>query len=1461
MKLSGPAQVSIPFYPFSKDVRKNGKTIEIEFTTYDVFNLESTLARCTDEGKGFEIKSNNSFLGSEQTNVTTRFADGINMRISFVIESDTANRLIKTYINGILSGLKQYSSTDNFQQNAPSAILLNPDSEEVDISCIRVYDRALSSTEIVNNYIFDIADNEEKIAKFKENAVYDAYNEISYAKLKTRMPIVTVTGEMPTSKGNKKTVSVQFENVNDEAYNFQFDNCTIDVQGTSSQYYPRKNWKIKLPEKIQVWDNAIAEDTYTMKADFMESSHTNNVGTAKLANTLYNENFPTKVPGSNVRDAIYGFPCAMFLKDTESSQPIFHGTYMFNNDKGNSDTLGLTTDKSESWEFKNNTSDLCLFKTDDFTASDVADNLEARYPDKYTNYTALNRVFSWVVSCKDNPEKFKREFTNYFNLEYCLVYQVLMEMAMLVDSRAKNMFLDTTDGLIWYPRFYDMDTAWGLNNEGELKWSYDVEIHDQYGSAYVWDERGESVFWNLFEQAYADEIVDKYHELRESKLTYENIMKFYIEDISSKFSASEYNEDAQFKYVGPLTDENNSTYLYAAQGNRQDFFRWLVENRLHYLDSKYEYGDFNSDYATMRLYTKEGSLTLSTYITEYVAVKYGSTIIKDKVIANTPKKIPAPIGLEFNDTETIIYGASQITDFGDLSDKYPGTVDISKCSKLQRLKIGSESKINTNLISISLGNNPLLREIDVTNCPNLTGDLDLSDCFDLRVVKAKGTNLSSITICDGGNIEELYLPNSITTLRLVNIQSLKTIECDDFSNLKTVIMSNCNYDIQKLLSRCPSLSRINIHFEESQNVTLDMAQILHYHKYLLGVDDLGYNTPKPVITGKVHITIQDYMTDAEIEEGKNIIDSEYTNLEKTYEVIQSTFSFLRLCEQPGTTRTSGYVVSETCPALFAYSSKIPVTQSYNTYSETSTGVNTVGYFIAANPNNKPKGNIFLPETYHGYPIISLNSSAFSGCTEITSVTIPETYELFNGKLLGEKYNQTVYSSSYSGIDNSFAERHTGKSSVYVTKDSYETFMNCSNLESVSWKLNEDNYIGFHSRIFYGCKKLKYISDLHKVKLFSYNWAAGYTLNNSDVYEKRTFDMSGAEHLFLNVNNTTSSYTTYNYYRFSENNFIFDFSKLKTLYGGYHAISEYDGDLDLSNVTDYKFWNLSNYTPDNFFYWLAGYSKSFSSCNLHNVKLSAVIKKPPFNYCTLYNHEFDTDYLEILTSGTTDNYNNTYKIENTSMDDPYIFKNVKVIGNTMFTNSSGTLNETTMTNCISFPSLKEITLDSIYESSRYYICYGLSNIITNDNIIKLKCCGLINYGLTNTSSDDGYSRACAFFNQINQCDMFSRGFDCSESLYGFSLANGSMRNIEDFGGFINIGQSYDSSNGAEYDRYSLRLSYLSHLSRESLINILEGLYDLSSAGIPAQKIVLGTTALNKLTDEDILIATNKGWNVS
>ena len=48
-----------------------------------------------------------------------------------------------------------------------------------------------------------------------------------------------------------------------------------------------------------------------------------------------------------------------------------------------------------------------------------------------------------------------------------------------MDSRAKNMFFDTIDGNIWYPRMYDMDTCYGLNNEGVLNFGYGLEQHDK----------------------------------------------------------------------------------------------------------------------------------------------------------------------------------------------------------------------------------------------------------------------------------------------------------------------------------------------------------------------------------------------------------------------------------------------------------------------------------------------------------------------------------------------------------------------------------------------------------------------------------------------------------------------------------------------------------------------------------------------------------------------------------------------------------------------------------------------------------------------------------------------------------------------------------------------------------------------------------------------------------------------
>ena len=428
LKLTGEATGYIPYNIFSTDPKSAGRTVEIEFATHNIKNYESILLSCFTESKGIQITPTEAFLMSEQEVVKVRFKEDEKVRVSFVIESTNDNRLIRTYVNGILSGIAQYDSSDNFQQGTPVGITLNEGKEEIDIYTIRVYDIALSSRQVLNNYICDLTDISEKIAKYQANNVYDLYGSISMAKIKSMIPILTITGELPPVKGEKKTVSTTYTDPFNPAMDFTKNDCIIDIQGTSSQYYPKKNYKIKFPEAFSFYDGAIPEREYTFKADYMESSHSHNTGNAILVNDLYSEFFPTQTAENGVRNTIYGFPCAIYYRANEAADYEYFGAYNFNNDKGNAATLGLVGEKAQSWEFKNNTSAHCLLRSDDFSEeAKPSDNFEARYPDKYTDYTDLQRVVSWIVSTDGDLEKFKSEFNQHFNLHYCLIYYVMMD--------------------------------------------------------------------------------------------------------------------------------------------------------------------------------------------------------------------------------------------------------------------------------------------------------------------------------------------------------------------------------------------------------------------------------------------------------------------------------------------------------------------------------------------------------------------------------------------------------------------------------------------------------------------------------------------------------------------------------------------------------------------------------------------------------------------------------------------------------------------------------------------------------------------------------------------------------------------------------------------------------------------------------------------------------------------------
>ena len=86
------------------------------------------------------------------------------------------------------------------------------------------------------------------------------------------------------------------------------------------------------------------------------------------------------------------------------------------------------------------------------------------------------------------------------------------------------------------------------------------------------------------------------------------------------------------------------------------------------------------------------------------------------------------------------------------------------------------------------------------------------------------------------------------------------------------------------------------------------------------------------------------------------------------------------------------------------------------------------------------------------------------------------------------------------------------------------------------------------------------------------------------------------------------------------------------------------------------------------------------------------------------------------------------------------------------------------------------------------------------------------------------------------------------------------NVINIGGFENLGKAYLTNKSANYLNYGLVLTNCSP-THDSLMNIINNLYDIKTKGCQEQRLQLGPTNLAKLTDEEKQIAIDKGWNLS
>jgi len=169
-----------------------------------------------------------------------------------------------------------------------------------------------------------------------------------------------------------------------------------------------------------------------------------------------------------------------------------------------------------------------------------------------------------------------------------------------------------------------------------------------------------------------------------------------------------------------------------------------------------------------------------------------------------------------------------------------------------------------------------------------------------------------------------------------------------------------------------------------------------------------------------------------------------------------------------------------------------------------------------------------------------------------------------------------------------------------------------------------------------------------------------------------------------------------------------------------------------------------------------------------------------------------------------------------------------------------------------------------------------------------CTSLTTIPQLNTSNVNNFSWAfynCTSLTTIPQLDMSgavdiqysfynATGFvsipelNCGIVMYttGVLRADSQPSALTTLGGFKDLGKGYTSDYSEHSDEHSLDLtlgfSYndSTNLTHDSLMNVINDLYDIKTAGYANQYVKLTQGDYAKLTTDEIAIATNKGWDI-
>lgn len=375
---SVPSYDDLEYSGLTRDYNLSSAAIKYIIDSVQDDKASSTPAICFGAQDGYFTNGVNA--------VTIDFVEDKILNITIVYDNGDGssttgeNRLMKIYLNGMLTSVARSTVTGDWTINN-EYLTINSSNCDIDLYKFRTYNRALGLEEVLKNVAYDNIDTTawDLAGLYSANHDVGEDYQFSYNKMleynknhpkATIMPYIVFTtdetdtvskGNLPWRKDTPIKVDMEFVNTGlDAAYaigdlsfeagaagqniedyyihhcpSWTAQNVNLSVQGTSSEFYPRRNYKAKTKIKVAELDaegkeqydkygeviksnayamqahrgpfaaqyeaegkgkklkyfyfdnNTVGCNKFTLKVDYMESSGSYNMGLANLVNYAY----------------------------------------------------------------------------------------------------------------------------------------------------------------------------------------------------------------------------------------------------------------------------------------------------------------------------------------------------------------------------------------------------------------------------------------------------------------------------------------------------------------------------------------------------------------------------------------------------------------------------------------------------------------------------------------------------------------------------------------------------------------------------------------------------------------------------------------------------------------------------------------------------------------------------------------------------------------------------------------------------------------------------------------------------------------------------------------------------------------------------------------------------------------------------------------------------------------------